>query len=45
MSVVDGTFIRIQAPNKDEQDFVNRKGYHSLNVQVSLFCVYYQIEN
>ncbi|XP_041355541.1 uncharacterized protein LOC121373154 [Gigantopelta aegis] len=30
---IDGTQIRIQAPNKNEEDFVNRKGYHSLNVQ------------
>ena len=25
--------MRIQAPNKNENDYVNRKGYHSINVQ------------
>ncbi|XP_033747957.1 putative nuclease HARBI1 [Pecten maximus] len=30
---IDGTHIRIQAPTKDEPNFVNRKGYHSINVQ------------
>ena len=29
----DGTHIRIQAPSADENDFVNRKGFHSINVQ------------
>eukprot|EP00918_Siedleckia_nematoides_P090217 GHVU01198282.1.p1 GENE.GHVU01198282.1~~GHVU01198282.1.p1 ORF type:complete len:387 (-),score=21.67 GHVU01198282.1:1681-2841(-) len=29
---VDGTQIRIQKPVVDEQDYVCRKGYHSLNV-------------
>ena len=31
---IDCTHIRIQAPRVNENDFVNRKGYHSLNVQV-----------
>ena len=31
---VDGTFIRIIAPTENESDFVNRKGFHPLNVQV-----------
>ena len=30
---IDCTHIRIQAPRVDENDFVNGKGYHSLNVQ------------
>ncbi|XP_056020447.1 putative nuclease HARBI1 [Ostrea edulis] len=30
---IDGTPIRIQAPTDNEAAFVNRKGYHSLNVQ------------
>ncbi|XP_062580327.1 putative nuclease HARBI1, partial [Saccostrea cucullata] len=34
LGCVDGTFIKIQAPSQNESDFVNRKGYHSLNVQV-----------
>ena len=30
---VDGTHVRIQAPSEDEPSYVNRKGYHSINVQ------------
>ncbi|XP_068719450.1 putative nuclease HARBI1 [Montipora capricornis] len=30
---VDGTHVRIQAPRANENDFVNRKGFHSINVQ------------
>ncbi|KAK7095808.1 putative nuclease HARBI1 [Littorina saxatilis] len=32
---VDGTQIRIQAPFYQEHEFVNRKNFHSINVQVS----------
>jgi len=31
---IDGTQIRIQAPNEQEHEFVNRKGFHAINVQV-----------
>ena len=31
---VDGTHIRIQAPSQNEHTYVNRKNYHSINVQV-----------
>ena len=30
---VDGTHIRLQRPSQNEADYVNRKGYHSINVQ------------
>ena len=30
---IDGTQIRIIAPSKNESDFVNLKGLHSINVQ------------
>ena len=30
---VDGTHIRIQAPYQHENGYVNRKGFHSINVQ------------
>ena len=31
---IDCTHIRIQAPSQNEQNYVNRKGYHCVNVQV-----------
>lgn len=30
---IDGTHIKLQGPRADEPAFVNRKGYHSLNMQ------------
>ncbi|XP_061192915.1 putative nuclease HARBI1 [Saccostrea echinata] len=35
LGCVDGTFIRIQTPTENEPDYVNRKGYHSLNVMMT----------
>ncbi|KAG0714443.1 putative nuclease HARBI1 [Chionoecetes opilio] len=34
IGAVDGTYVRIVAPKENEEVFVNRKGYHSINVQV-----------
>lgn len=34
IGLVDGTHVRILAPTNNEANFVNRKGYHSINVQV-----------
>ena len=33
---IDGTQVRIQAPEQQEHEFVNRRNFHSINVQVSL---------
>ena len=30
---VDGTHVRLQAPSQHENNYVNRKGFHSINVQ------------
>ena len=30
---VDGTHVRLQAPSLHENSYVNRKGFHSINVQ------------
>ncbi|XP_062602285.1 putative nuclease HARBI1 [Saccostrea cucullata] len=35
LGCVDGTFIRIQTPTENEPDYINRKGYHSLNVMMT----------
>ena len=32
---IDGTHVRIQAPTTNEHEYVNRKNYHSINVQVT----------
>ena len=31
---IDGTQVRITKPHENEHEFVNRKGYHAINVQV-----------
>ena len=37
IGAIDGTHIPIIAPNANEHLYVNRKGYHSLNVQVGIY--------
>ena len=34
IGVIDGTHIQIWAPSEDPHSYINRKGYHSINVQV-----------
>ncbi|XP_053378584.1 putative nuclease HARBI1 [Mercenaria mercenaria] len=44
VGVIDGTHIKILAPSEEEDIFVNRKGYHSINVQV-VFDAFDRIED
>ncbi|XP_049432777.1 putative nuclease HARBI1 [Epinephelus fuscoguttatus] len=37
---IDGTQVKIQAPSQHEYLFVNRKGYHSINVQIACDASY-----
>ena len=37
---VDGTHVRITRPFEHEKAYVNRKNYHSINVQVMLFFLF-----
>ncbi|KAM7304476.1 putative nuclease HARBI1 [Ixodes scapularis] len=39
-SAVDGTHIRIQGPSDHEEAYVNRHGYHSINVQLVVDAAY-----
>ena len=34
IGLIDGTHIRIQAPSENEYAYVNRKNFHSINVQM-----------
>lgn len=36
---IDGTHIKIDAPKFDSDSYINRKGTHSVQVQVSLFML------
>lgn len=36
IGLIDGTHIRIRAPEHEPEAYINRKKYHSLNVQVIL---------
>ncbi|XP_049893663.1 putative nuclease HARBI1 [Epinephelus moara] len=42
VGVIDGTHVRIIAPSEDEAIFVNRKRFHSINVQL-VFSADYKI--
>ena len=38
VGLIDGTHVRVQAPSLNEYAYVNRKNYHSINVQVITDC-------
>lgn len=39
IGAIDGTHIKIKAPQEDKQSYVNRKGYHSIHVQVKILRI------
>jgi len=39
IGAIDGTHIKIRAPIKDDQAYINRKGYHSIHVQVKFINI------
>lgn len=41
IGAIDGTYIKIRAPSKDANSYINRKGFHSINVQVVCDSLYY----
>jgi len=38
IGAVDGTHIKITAPNENSDSYINRKGFHSIQLQVSYSC-------
>lgn len=40
IGAIDGTHIKIRAPQKYKQSYVNRKGYHSIHVQVRILKIF-----
>lgn len=36
IGAIDGTHVKIKAPQTDKQSYVNRKWYHSIHVQVNI---------
>lgn len=41
IGAIDGTHIRIDAPKENPVDYINRKGFHSIQLQVTsiLICL------
>lgn len=41
VGAIDGTHIKINAPTEDAQSYINRKGTHSIQVQVRIAFLMY----
>lgn len=41
IGAIDGTHINIRAPHQDPETYVNRKGHHSIQLQVFYLKFYY----
>lgn len=45
IGVIDGTHIRINAPKENSADYINRKGYHSIRLQVNVTSSHNKVIN
>lgn len=45
IGIIDGTHIKIEAPKENPESYINRKGYHSIQLQVIILfnIIYYVI--
>lgn len=39
IGAIDGTHIRIDAPKENPADYINRKGFHSIQLQVTIITI------
>ena len=40
LGCIDGILIEIKGPSENEPDYVNKKEFHSLNVQVHVYDIF-----
>lgn len=40
IGMIDGTHIKIEAPQENHESYINRKGYHSIQLQVVIFILF-----
>lgn len=42
LGAIDGTHINIPAPHEHQEAYINRKGHHSIQLQVCLYFKFIQ---
>jgi len=40
IGIIDGTHIKIEAPKENYESYINRKGYHFIQLQVITFVLF-----
>lgn len=40
IGIIDGTHIKIEAPKENHESYINRKGYHSIQLQVLIIVLF-----